>query len=456
MSSHLLIQLARGGILVFALLAAAACSGGNGVATTTSGASPGEPATSASEAATTSTAGPSATASSGNEATTTSEPPPTTVATATRATFDTWIAVLASLPVDEYDETAASEIAAATDPAADVLRSDDYESLNPGFWVVYLGEHEFEWEAAAACPDSVPDCYTRYLAGIGPRSPVGADSATALAVTDTGELVVVSTATGELLWALDRPVGGDGAFPGPMTLGSDGMFAFYSVGSEDFWFSCDASDGTLMRLQLGEGEPVQVGDGFSPDISSDGDSLLYLASASCFPDPAEPQWVLAPIDTIVRRDVATGEEDRITIELAGDVAAGYEYWSAAWGPAGEVYVVDTQGGLWRHAPSDDPSRWLEAGERLATLEAGSALVGFDTTLNLLLSSVQRFEDDTPSTFLNGVDVERRAVVALDEFTAPASFALDRTGSHLLTVSAGTMESLAGQTTVGFEAWQLAW
>ena len=68
----------------------------------------------------------------------------------------------------EASEDAAASVAA--DIADDghetgVLRSDDYPSLNPGFWVAYAGPYEDQATAAAAvaplATDGWPNAYVR-------------------------------------------------------------------------------------------------------------------------------------------------------------------------------------------------------------------------------------------------------------------------------------------------------
>ncbi len=439
------------------MMLAAACSDGTEPAATT-GASTTADATAGTGAAT------SVATSDPPIATTTTAPPgstevTTTDVTAVAAPFDTWITVLASLPTDEYDESEATAIAAAEDASAEVLRSDDYASLNPGFWVVYLGGHDFAWEAEAACPDSVEDCYARYLAGIALDAAIGASTETALVVTAAGDLVVLSTDTGETLRTFDRPIGGDGSFPGPLSLTGDGMSIYYSVGFEDFWFSCDASDGTLMHQDLDGSDPRQVGDGFSPAVSADGQFLLYLAASQCFEDPNEPQFVLAPIDTIVRRNLATGSEDRLTVQLTGDVADGYELWSATWGPEGTVLVLDSDGGLWRHAIAGNEDARMTTGERisvLGTARFGATLVGWDANRELVLYTTSQWQDDEVTTFLHGLDLAGAETATLARIPGPAAFALDRGGEQLLAVARDVVDDVDRSFVMDVDVVQVEW
>ena len=61
----------------------------------------------------------------------------------------TWIAVVASGASEDEARTHADRAAAAGLPAG-VLRSDDHESLAPGFWVAYAGPYATPGEADGA------------------------------------------------------------------------------------------------------------------------------------------------------------------------------------------------------------------------------------------------------------------------------------------------------------------
>lgn len=357
--------------------------------------------------------------------------------------FDSWTAVLASLPVGENTADQAQTVAEKLGVSgAGVLLSDDYPSLEPGFWVVYAAPYAFSWEAAAACERLVevaPDCYARYL-GADPEEPVGRESGTLIAVTEADELVILSTSTGEILRTVDDSFGRAGSFPSSPALAADGRTITYSVGSEDFWFSCEASDGHLERRDLATGRAEKTGDGFSPTVSPDGATLIYLASSECFPDPAEPQFVLAPIDTIVWRDVDSERETRHTVPLLGNVADGYELWDVAAGPDA-VFVVDTEGTVWRYPPpGDDPV----AGTPLvdlptAGLDVGDhGLVGFDAARSRLLVTYTYFDTDAQFTELHAIDPTTGDVARLGSYEGTAAFALDITGRHLVEAGAGRL------------------
>ena len=435
------------------VLIASACAGDDDVAvTTTVIASP----------TTTATTSPSTTTAITIAATTTTSPT-TTQATTTLPPsrplpFDSWTTVLASLPVGDYSAGDASAVAAELGIAGvGVLLSDDYPSLNPGFWVVYTRPYEFSWEAVEACGeigDAVPDCYARYL-GVNPNEPIGRSEGTLIAHTEDARLVVLSATTGEVIRTIRPSFGDDGSFPGRPALAADGLSIDFGVGSEDYWFSCEASDGHLERIDLATGRSAKVGDGFAPRVSPDGTTLGYLASSDCFPDPAEPQFVLAPIDTIVRRDIATGGESRQTIPLTGDVAQGYELWDLAWG-ADDLFVLDSVGGIWRYR-SGDPDLVPIVDLGAAGLDAGGhSLVGYDAGRDRLLVTYAFFDTDAQFTELHEVDPDTGAIAFLDIYEGSVAVTLDRTGAHLAIIANGVLEADGAEVEAPLGVVGLAW
>ncbi len=430
------------------LVVAAGCAGDAGETTSTTGAL---------QPTSTSLAGPTTTTSMPPSSSTTTTATTTSTAGGAPPTrplpFDSWTAVLASLPVAENTAEQARTVAEKLGvPAAGVLLSDDYPSLNPGFWVIYTRPYEFSWEAAAACGEVanlVSDCYPRYLGG-DPNEPVGYEAGTIVAVTEDAQLVVVSATSGEVIRTIDTSFGGDGSYPSAPALAADGLTIDYSVGAEDFWFSCDASDGHLERLDLATGRTEKSGDGFYPRVSLDGVTLLYLASSDCYPDPAEPQFVLAPIDTIVLRDVVTGSEVRQIVPLSGDVDEGYELWNVIEGLT-SVFVLDTAGSVWSFSPE---TGGVAAGELVADLAAagldsgGYRLIGYDTVRNRLLVAYNYFDTDSEFTELYAMDVATGDIEQLAVYEGPSSFALDHTGRHLAVAAEG--ELIIDGTTVASE------
>jgi hypothetical protein len=123
---------------------------------------------------------------------------------------------------------------------------------------------------------------------------------------DTGRLIRVVTTTGT-----------DGEFLLDPVSSPDGT-TYMSTSVEDSWYSCDASIGTVIALTA-KGETSTVGPGGAPVVSADGTHLAYVRSSECRPDPAQPDlFVIVDFDTVVVRDLATGEERSWTFPGAFD------------------------------------------------------------------------------------------------------------------------------------------
>jgi hypothetical protein len=81
--------------------------------------------------------------------------------------MNSWIVVIASYSEDapEAAFTHAAELRQTGIDGA-VFRSDEFASLNPGFWVVYAGIFDDADAAAAYCEELrpvAPDCYRRFV-----------------------------------------------------------------------------------------------------------------------------------------------------------------------------------------------------------------------------------------------------------------------------------------------------
>lgn len=397
-------------------------------------------------------------------AVTTTVSPATTQATRAAVTdpasrSNTWIAVLASLDVEEYDQVAAQAeaqaIGASLDPSGpsdvELLLSDDYASLNDGFWVVHLGGFRDEFQADEACGSvegDVPECYTRRLELISPDEAVGYQHGYIVAVLENGPLGVIDAASGVVVRTDDNVYYGDGAFPGSLTLSADGASVFYTVGFEDFWFDCDASDGTLLSLDLGGGEPQQIADGFSPAAKPDGSVLLYLASSQCIEDPNEPQFVLTPIDTVVRRSLMEGGEERDLLPLEGDLGAGYEFFAAGWGPEGAIMLLDTEGTLYRLD---------QELTELADFEGfGWSLVGYQPNNGTMLIRYHTFDGEATTTQLVAVDPGNGDTTIVETFDGIAAAALDATGNHLVIATEDTLWVDGTAIEIDYRIVDLAW
>ena len=235
-------------------------------------------------------------------ATTTTTVPETTTTTAVplaEATEDTWTLVLASIPIGAGAEAEAREIA-TTIPGAGVLLSNDYPSLNPGYWVVFLGSADQEDDLK--CPEELDDglsCYPRFL-GIPPV-------ATAIAILGV-ELVRLDVATGETLATIDPFFSGDGRYRYGLSLTPDRLEAYFSENWEDSWYSCESSPGTVSKIDLVTGEVDELWVGNGATVSPDGRFVAYLEASRCIPDPQNPDfWVLTPYDRVVVVDLVFNE-----------------------------------------------------------------------------------------------------------------------------------------------------
>jgi hypothetical protein len=250
---------------------------------------------------TTSTASTTTTSPAADESTTT-----TAIRTPSTDAWGTWTLILASIETgDQGAGEQAQELAAGIGGAA-VLYSDDFPSLNPGYWVVHWGAFESGSEAGNWCGDKPEDltCYPRYL---GPDiSPLAVDEHAI--VVDGQALVIVDVATGERLKMVDPSFNDDGMWVGRMSLTPDAGALYYDVTWEDSWYACDSSRGQVERLDLAFGTTATVASGYAPAVSPDGRWLAILVSEQCLLDPAEPDsWVLTPTDTVVLYDLTTGQ-----------------------------------------------------------------------------------------------------------------------------------------------------
>ncbi len=205
--------------------------------------------------------------------------------------YGQWILVLASLPVDEFS----LKDAAARTPEVDgsrVLLSSDYPSLNAGYWVVYAGPFPEE-PTTSACPDDRPEDFTCYPRFVG-------EAAVALpnivVWTETG-IRQISAVTGEYVGG-SAELDPGGIFVDRFAIAEDTGTVYYGVGWEDFWYSCEASRGTVARVDLSTGLTDVAYPGYNPQISPDGSLIAMIDSSECVPDPAQEGWWLTPFDQI--------------------------------------------------------------------------------------------------------------------------------------------------------------
>jgi hypothetical protein len=241
--------------------------------------------------------------------TTTMAVPTTTTASATTTTiagpqspWDTWTLVFASLDTAINTKDDAIAIAATVEDAA-VLLSDDYPSLNPGYWIVYAGEWQDRAQAGIWCPEDLDpslSCYPRYL---GERTTefLAADYVVAQLVD---EVVILDPNDGSVQATISGNFHVEGEYPGLFALDRARSRLYFSLGFEDSWYSCESEQGQIRRLDLVTGVEEVFADGWSPAISPDGRWLAVVAAGGCYPDPDVDSWVMAPGSQVEIFDLA--------------------------------------------------------------------------------------------------------------------------------------------------------
>jgi hypothetical protein len=108
------------------------------------------------------------------------EVPPSSTTTAPVATGElaspTWIVVITS-EGDEAAATASAQRAADAGYPTGVLRSDDYPSLRPGFWVAYAGPYSDQAAAEAGSAELAADGFANtYRRCVGEQSDCGVEA----------------------------------------------------------------------------------------------------------------------------------------------------------------------------------------------------------------------------------------------------------------------------------------
>ncbi|MGI9604459.1 MAG: hypothetical protein ACR2QE_21445 [Acidimicrobiales bacterium] len=129
---------------------------------------------------------------------------------------------------------------------------------------------------------------------------------------------------------------------------------------EDYWFSCPGYNG-LIREVLPDGSSEEILEGGLAEVSDDGAHLAYATASTCGPDEVDPgNWVHAPLDTVVWRNLATNQEQAwqfpgavldsdtptplTSMTLAGDQIVALV--------SGQLQVLDTTGSELATAPVD--------------------------------------------------------------------------------------------------------
>lgn len=267
--------------------------------------------------------------------------------------FGRWTVILESLAVGDYTQTDATERAeAVVGLDTGVLLSDDYPSLNPGYWVVFTGDFAAQDGANDRCSElqAVDQfCYDRFLGELEVAAPLRAN-ARMLAWVDS-ELAVVSLEEG----IVERIVTSDfegGVFPAAPVLVADGSVAYFGAGFEDYWYECDTSAGAVFEVQVEDGAWREIAEGFGPALSPDGSRLAYIASGSCIPNPDTEIEVISFADTVVVRDLTTGTELRWGPSPGLVESDASLINTIAWDGAGEsLFVAMGTGSLLRLDPS---------------------------------------------------------------------------------------------------------
>lgn len=340
-------------LLSFALLAAGCGGSGAESSTTTTTVST---TTSTAPAATTTSTTATATTSTTTTSTTVPDgpvPPPP---------FQTWTVILASLDTGETDregalgrwQTLASDLPFETG----VLLSDDYPSLNAGYWVVFAGRLDTELAAMAVCAEIraeyALECYHRWL---GSASAMG-DSVVVFGGVDETGWQRVDVATGVPSALVDTFY--EASWAGHPSITRDGSDMYFTVGYEDYWFNCELTIGEIHRLDLMTGQDLEVARGLFPAANPALDILAYATDDDCFED----EYGFNSLnDIIVIRDLRNGINRQY---LAGEGELAFTI-DLAWSADGQTLFIarDTDVALEVHAfdvlraSTDD--RWTDGG-----------------------------------------------------------------------------------------------
>jgi hypothetical protein len=283
----------------------------------------------------------------------TTEPSTTTTIVATTLApppvFDRWTTILASLPEVDYDKASAEDAAASrNEPGVGLLFSNDYPSLNSGYWVVFSGDFATQQEAmdhCAALQERSVTCYHRYL-GAAPVVVAGRDQGTAVGWVGDG-LRLIDPRNGALLSEALIEYGG-GVFPGAPQLAPDGTGVYVELGFEDAWYQCETAAGRIDRIDLTTGTATPVAMGLSPRLSTDGVRLAYVASSRCTPSGDNELEVISYADTLAVLDLVTGRVLRWQPSPGARETPESVIDSVAWSADGEsVFVAMADGTLRR-------------------------------------------------------------------------------------------------------------
>jgi hypothetical protein len=219
-----------------------------------------------------------------------------------------WIRVYASLETTDATEQHATAVA-ETIPGSKVLLSDNYPSLNPGYWVVYDGGFDDKF-SADICPTALPEeatCYPRWIG-----DPVVSDGS--LVGLIAGELFELTPGAGtRTLGFVDQ-----GGWVSNLELNGSRDGIIFGEGTEDYWYTCESSAGYIYSYDFTTQTRKVFSTGITPRISPDGSKVAWLHNSTCIDDPTTEGWVLTPADTIMVRDLGGATDHIIAMNVPLD------------------------------------------------------------------------------------------------------------------------------------------
>ena len=219
-------------------------------------------------------------------------------------------------------------------------------------------------------------------------------------------------------------VGVEAAYASDIAIADDGT-VWVAWGVEDGWFSCDEVNGHLTRYEP-DGSSVDLGPGAAIALSPDQTRLVWLSASECAADPANADFVVASLDTVVVADPASGEERR---------------WFFP-GADGRLDLVSDV--VW----VDDQTLSAVVGGRLVTIDVTDPTVPDPVALPMVaLGGIDHlrligFDPDGRAVMVEGlrrlvaIDVSTGAVV--EELGAVDVADVDATGEHLATIVDGDL------------------
>lgn len=314
---------------------------------------------------------------------------------------------------------------------------------------------------SAASPGDAPSVSYPAQGSAATDTPDGWNRAGGFAVGldgDSGEVVAIDLRTGAIERSLAW-VDVEARWFGRFQLDWAGTAVYYFVQTEDYWFSCESSPGSVVRLDLLSGEQTRLAAGGEPQVSPDGKRLAYLAASQCLPDPGDPaNFVETPYDSVVVRDLASGEEHTwVDSDLQADLSTA------------EADFIEAQlGGLAWLGPDE-----LAVGDRrlststMAVIGLGADLkgeaggvqriVGFDQSTGLVLVEQDVYLIDGRRARLVGVDpVTGQTMIYATTSSADALFAFDSQNRNLVGLDDGQVIADGREITLQANVNNLDW